>query len=470
MAHILINEQIYSEAVELSMAKKYMKVFRDADVEKSLNNVFAKLAKLPNAEVSKRGDRIYLPFEFENYDSLYIENFKDIRNFIRVYDGVDITKDEYIKGVFKSPDGRDKKIGKFIRIKVDKGVDGAEKLLKRFEDDLDRNIIGKENLMVTISKHKYDIAGMSTGRGWTSCMNLYSFEDDDEDYIAVDISSGSFIAYLGVEKDKNLKKPFARTVAKPFVSTKDKTTYYQFDNDYGQTHGKFLTVYMNGILDKIGQPIGSFKLAQGVTCDYLPQLINNDDKFKDMIIGKYKITTKEDVVYFVESLGIKKYKVLDDNEVEIYESLNLRDYNTKKIPIKIKSINGDFTPPLGLRTLMNCPIYIDGDFTLIESDVRSLVGGPQTVTGYYKASSIGLTSLEGSPKICGTFDVKLNQLNSFKYSPSKITGDFFAEYNYFTNWDDFPKHIGGDAYISNNRATLKQNDAPEENVKGRIYF
>ncbi len=75
------------------------------------------------------------------------------------------------------------------------------------------------NLIICISKHPYDIAGMSTDRGWTSCMNLE--EGGYKEYIRSEIKEGSVVAYLIFEDDKNINNPIARVTCKPYFNGLD---------------------------------------------------------------------------------------------------------------------------------------------------------------------------------------------------------------------------------------------------------
>ena len=74
---------------------------------------------------------------------------------------------------------------------------------------------GKE-LLVCISRHPYDVGGMSTGQSWTSCMNLEG--GVNAHYVSADIKGGALVAYLISKDDLNLQKPLARTLILPYIS------------------------------------------------------------------------------------------------------------------------------------------------------------------------------------------------------------------------------------------------------------
>lgn len=98
--------------------------------------------------------------------------------------------------------------------------------------------IEKEGLSIVLSRHPYDIAGSSTGRGWTSCMNL---EDGCRiNYIMKDVKEGSLVAYLIKSKDAesksdSIKNPLARILIKPHEhASGSEETILAADPVYGQ--------------------------------------------------------------------------------------------------------------------------------------------------------------------------------------------------------------------------------------------
>jgi hypothetical protein len=116
---------------------------------------------------------------------------------------------DYAKGIAQKKDTKQNiKIGKVLtKLK-------QQELLSKFNTDKTREGTKKE-YMVVISRHPYDIGGMSTGRGWTSCMNL---EDGQyEKYVPLDVATGALIAYVTDKNDPDLKNPTGRVSIKPFV-------------------------------------------------------------------------------------------------------------------------------------------------------------------------------------------------------------------------------------------------------------
>ena len=107
-----------------------------------------------------------------------------------------------------------------------------------------------EYLMV-ISKHPYDIGGMSTDRNWKSCMNLRGGED--RHYVEIDIELGTIISYLVEKNDKNIQDPVSRILIKPYINEDDQDDIlYGIERDsvkYGRDNEKYVKKLIS-VLDK----------------------------------------------------------------------------------------------------------------------------------------------------------------------------------------------------------------------------
>ncbi len=79
----------------------------------------------------------------------------------------------------------------------------------------------KNDLSITYSRDPYDVAGMSTNRGWTSCLNMDrsgSQGIDNSEFLPKEINEGTHVAYLHHHDDPDLQHPIARIALKKFVS------------------------------------------------------------------------------------------------------------------------------------------------------------------------------------------------------------------------------------------------------------
>ena len=121
------------------------------------------------------------------------------------------------------------KIGKIL------GKLNKHELLKQFNERLGTSKKDIQNIQFEfcITHNPYDIAGMSTDRNWTSCMNLDNGEYKDTPLYQVQY--GGMVAYLISSEDKNIEKPFARIAIKRFILED-----YDKDEDKDEASSKFI--------------------------------------------------------------------------------------------------------------------------------------------------------------------------------------------------------------------------------------
>jgi hypothetical protein len=67
---------------------------------------------------------------------------------------------------------------------------------------------------IVITRNPYDVAGMSTNRGWSSCMNMV--DGCNRRFLKHDIERGTLTAYLTSKDDANINRPIARINIKQF--------------------------------------------------------------------------------------------------------------------------------------------------------------------------------------------------------------------------------------------------------------
>lgn len=145
--------------------------------------------------------RIYLPLNRVSTDAIPAPS-----SINAAIEALGYKVEDYRAGIAVDSSGKRKiRIGKLLGKHPD--------LQKLFNEDKKRAAY-KGKHVICISRHPYDIAGMSTGRGWTSCMNLK--DGINREYVAAEINVGTIVAYLVEEKDLDLKRPVARIAIKPF--------------------------------------------------------------------------------------------------------------------------------------------------------------------------------------------------------------------------------------------------------------
>jgi len=179
------------EALKPSEYRQYVKSWDKAR--------FASLFNDPKFNTDRNHYRIYLPLV---KSPIQVANVPvEIQNTLSEK-GYEVQ--DYKAGLAKEKNGkRIMKIGKLL----------PPDLQQKFANDKSRQ--AQDEYMVVISRHPYDIAGMSTDRGWVSCMNLR--DGINRHYVAVDVKEGTIIAYLVKTTDIDIKNPVGRISIKPFI-------------------------------------------------------------------------------------------------------------------------------------------------------------------------------------------------------------------------------------------------------------
>ena len=144
---------------------------------------------------------------------------------------------DYRKGyVYKKDDKLKSKPVKFIKV-LDKSLkNNPDKFLfnqlkKEFDERLGTSRKEIIKCMLCITYDPYDIAGMSTDRSWTSCMNLDTgmFKDTP----LKQVQYGGICAYLIKDNDKNIEEPIARIAIKRLVGEHGTFIFMSEDRIYG---------------------------------------------------------------------------------------------------------------------------------------------------------------------------------------------------------------------------------------------
>ena len=265
LSHYLMLEAIsLKNAKKKGLSKKYSGAYNERldEVFGGKNRIFLNL-KIDYSNLdSPLMKRIDALLDDEDYTVGNMASY--IRGFAYKVKG----KDEYD---YPIPDTKNPvKIGKLLQkyeadgqIEVTDRKDGkkttkwivGKPLLHEFKNDPIRATNGE--FLIVISRHPYDIAGASTDRSWTSCMDLglprinypktKQNEGINRKYIPKDIEEGTLVAYV-VTKDEmyigpngepkvKLEKPLSRILMKPHNS--DVGPVYTVGNRYGAPYPEF---------------------------------------------------------------------------------------------------------------------------------------------------------------------------------------------------------------------------------------
>ena len=228
--------------------------------------------------------RIYLPLidikttlpPTKGINHIIIENFIEDKGYKLL---------DYNQGIAVNNKGR--------KLRVSRILKGNPSLYKLFINDHNRIKQSKDNLLVVISRHPYDIAGMSTHRGWTSCMNIVPSErpenedDDYEDmtpYIEKAVKSETLIAYLVKKSDPNINKPLGRILLKPYYKVKNrKDKILVMSCVYGNVTPSFKETVKQWLNGKFHRQEGIYTLDNNI----YPE--ETDDVYIIEVPDKYKL-------------------------------------------------------------------------------------------------------------------------------------------------------------------------------------
>lgn len=408
----ILEIQLIKEALPLDKAREYVSIKRNPEIEQRLDAILNTIKQLPGAKTSRRGDRIAVPYEakgeiFDPRDgiSAQLENvYNQLAMWIRSanqhrgenYDTFKMPSvDQIVAGQPKDAYGRVTKMSKFITAVISQseikyklnalqrnvetdangkrmlvGTDGSrpwdevaaqikqevktkiDALLKLY-DETPEVRLSRENktntFYIVFSKHAYDVAGMSTNRGWTSCMNLY--QGINAHYIQHDVKSGTMVAYLVKNDDLNIERPVARVAIKPFVNIDDESNvfYEAEERVYGTAPLTFLEVLNKIINDAQSGKTGRFKLVDTLYCDSKRQLTKygtaNIEQLVANMISRQQVATTTDQVYYI----LDKYADYDGYGVPMQFS------DADKLYVDAPYADVDFGLP-GFDKFTYCPI------------------------------------------------------------------------------------------------------------------
>jgi hypothetical protein len=202
---------------------RWIKDFPNAHKEGSPNAVAISKHVIPEGS-----HKVTIPLE--NAD--HVEPHPDVEQHLKSH-GYQI--DNYKKGTVKDKYDRSVSIGKVLeKTKAD------SKIKHSFLTDPNRKGAKQsaKGLVVTITRHPHHIAGMSTGQGWTSCMDMKcGFE---KRYLKDEVKEGTHAAYLHHADDPDMKKPIARLALRPYHSEDKKETILRAEpHTYGDAPASF---------------------------------------------------------------------------------------------------------------------------------------------------------------------------------------------------------------------------------------
>lgn len=189
--------------------------------------------KISGHVIPKGQDRISIPLE-DSTDKKDNSNIPHPAVNKHLKDnGFEVT--DYKGGYAKDKHGRQVSIGKALN-----KTKAPSEVMNAFTSDPKRSGSTQKakGLKVIISRHPHDVAGMSTGQGWSSCMDMSG--GCNAHYLGRDVKAGTHVAYLVHHDDDKAEKPIARIALKPFKSEDGTHTVLRPESrSYGTSDSSF---------------------------------------------------------------------------------------------------------------------------------------------------------------------------------------------------------------------------------------
>lgn len=262
---MLSYKQYLSEALKLSQYRNIYKLTTTHYLKK-YDNWFGKAKRITLPLSGAESDPTYQEVNNKLSSKGYtISSWKD---------GIAVKKDS----------DRVIRIGKLL-------ADDKETLQKFNERFKGKKVSEEKEYEVVISRHSYDIAGMSTDRQWTSCKALTTGENSY--FIPSEINDGFLVAYV-IEKDKTIKEfimtpkindsndklanPISRLLIVPYINVNDPsdTFLYVPDRTYGKSVTGFRETVQEWLDKKQGKKSGIYCKTKTGYDDKFPAKINKD--------------------------------------------------------------------------------------------------------------------------------------------------------------------------------------------------
>lgn len=182
-------------------------------------------------------------------------------------------------------------------------------LAKEFQNDPNR--AKGTQFYVVISSNPHDLASMSTGRGWTSCMNL--IDGSNKQKVYCEVAGGGFIAYLVRANDKEIKNPIARVHIRRLDNKKGESVALPEESVYGTEVPGFLDTVKRWLQSKQGdvRP-GEYALRGGSYSDTFeregtfvpPRDVETIQRWINKWLGFKKTENKRKYAqYFIQALA-----------------------------------------------------------------------------------------------------------------------------------------------------------------------
>ena len=393
-------ELLIAEALSLSVARRYMNMWPTGEVAAYRDTVFAALEKLPSATRSRNKYRVYVPFALDQTERQIRDAMKAAGYTIRNYATGDAIEDKT---------GRVMTMGKVLSTRMKR-----DDLATLYSRDQMRRDYGNQpsNTLLVFSYHPYDIAGMSTGRSWTSCMTIATEKSEggsNSQYVSFDIAKGTFVCYLIQSDDRNIQRPMARMLIKPFINTDNPSLilYLPEEKAYAPSNvvggpptmvSTVIDIMRDAQAPFYDQYEGTFTLTTGLYCDATSSVFDLSSPSLRWLEKPFDMpTTRQEALDRAELLA--RLGVIPADGYEVAPDLSVI-MGKSNLPSGNLSLNGQLSPYIRWAAI---PMSIGSDLNSVRikhTNITSLVGSPRRVGNLDLFNNQRLVSLDGSPDVC----------------------------------------------------------------------
>ncbi len=285
-------------AVPLSMAKPYMALLN----RHLYDNIFRKYG----SGNKKWPARIYIPVGSKPVQP--VEPPPAVREAV---ESMGYVVDNYLAGTAIQRDGkRTTRIGKLLSKDKD--------ILRAFESDLKRkgHKVAQGELVVVISRHPYDVIGMSFDRGWTSCMNLK--DSLGKEFLKEAVKAGVLVSYLVKATDANINNPIARILLVPYHREAGGTVLMP-DGSYGDAPASFRKIVSTFCQwANSGSPGGLYAADKNVYLDDLaPTVFHGNSEHIDEALNQNTAEIRVRAIQSPNATEANLNKALDDKDYKV---------------------------------------------------------------------------------------------------------------------------------------------------------
>ncbi len=160
-------------------------------------------------------------------------------------------------------------------------------------------------------------------------------------------------------------------------------------------------------------------------------------------IKSYKIFESNNLSLHKELVKFKitNYIINEDGSIDCNQDVSFFRKNLNEIPFKFNKVNTGYfnISRNNIKSLKNCPKYIDNLFSCCRNKLTSLEYGPEYVGTDYLCHNNKLITLKGCvDNVYGGFECNHNQLISLEFCPMDIGREFICSYNKLTELDRSP--------------------------------